>query len=167
MKPQFHKLRLGLDSRAAATLTVCALGGLGALTGCSPSFFGAPPCMPPPFSVSPSSAEVGETVTIEAQDSDCDPRYGENAEVNVMVTDAGGKKIIDITAPMNDAGGFTYSFKLPADAASGKAAVEAYPHNVDWCDDTGKNNRVSNGGESVIRASCAARIEPLIVLKPE
>ncbi|WP_277357954.1 hypothetical protein [Arthrobacter vasquezii] len=28
-------------------------------------------------------------MTIEAQDSDCDPRYGENARINATVTDAG------------------------------------------------------------------------------
>lgn len=123
--------------------------------------------MPPPYSVSPSSAAVGETVIIEAQDSDCDPRYGENAEVNVTLTDAGGKKIISTTAPMTDAGGFKYSFQLPTNTAHGEAAVEAYPHDVDWCDDTGKNNRVSEAEKPFIRASCAARIEPLLVTEPE
>lgn len=122
--------------------------------------------MPPPYSVIPSSAAIGETVTVAAQDSECDPRYGENAEINVNVTDAGGKRIISTTAPMNDAGGFTYSFQLPANATPGEAAVEAYPHDGDWCDDTGKNNRVSAAEKPFIRASCAARIEPLLITDP-
>lgn len=75
--------------------------------------------MPPPYSVSPSSAAVGDTVIIEAQDSECGLRYGENAEVNVTVTDAAGKKIISTTAPMNDAGGFKYSFQLPTNTTPG------------------------------------------------
>lgn len=121
--------------------------------------------MPPPYSVNPSSAAIGATVIVEAQDSDCDPRYGGNAEVNVTVTDAGGRRIISTTAPMNDAGGFIYSFQVPVDAKPGEAAVEAYPHNIDWCDDTGTNNRISDGEESFIRASCVARIVPLLVVE--
>ncbi|MBT2248827.1 hypothetical protein JHV56_08980 [Arthrobacter sp. BHU FT2] len=105
-------------------------------------------------------------MTVEAQDSECDPRYGEHAEIDVNVTDAGGKRIISTTAPMNDAGGFTYSFRVPSSATPGKAAVEAYPHDVDWCDDTGKNNRVSAAEKLLIRASCAARIEPLLITVP-
>ena len=122
--------------------------------------------MPPPYSVTPSSAATGETVTVEAQDSECDPRYGENAEIDVTVTDAGGMRIISTTAPMNDAGGFTYSFQLPTNATLGEAAVETYPHDVDWCDDTGKNNRVSAAETPFVRASCAVRIEPLLIMNP-
>lgn len=134
-----------------------------ALAGCNPAFLGAPPCMPPSYSVNPSSVKIGETVTVQAQDSDCDPRYGADARVHVTVTDANGKKILSTTAPMNDAGSFTYSFEIPVQATPGKAAVEAYPHNIDWCDDTGKNNRVSAAEVSVVRASCAARIEPFTI----
>lgn len=102
-------------------------------------------------------------MTVQAQDADCDPRYGENARIKVTVTDPLGQEIINTTAPMNDAGGFSYTFEVPADAAQGEAAVEAYPHNVDWCDDTGKNNRVSDGNVQFLRASCAERIELLTI----
>lgn len=102
-------------------------------------------------------------MTVAAEDSDCDPRYGENARISVTVTDALGKRVISTTAPMNDAGGFSYSFQVPTDASPGEAAIEAYPHNLDWCDDTGKNNRVSDAEQSFVRASCAARIEPLVI----
>ncbi|MDF9276824.1 hypothetical protein P4U43_03360 [Arthrobacter sp. EH-1B-1] len=113
--------------------------------------------------MSPSTVEIGETVTVHAQDAECDPRYGGSAEIQVIVTDSLGRKIIDTTAPMNDAGGFSYSFEVPEEAATGKAAVEAYPHNVDWCDDTGRNNRVSEADVPLQRVSCAARIEPLTI----
>jgi hypothetical protein len=119
--------------------------------------------MPPTFSVSPSSAEIGQTVTVQAENSDCDPRYGENARIQVLVTDANGERIVDTVAPMDDAGGFTFTFDVPAQTALGKAAVEAYPHNVDWCDDTGKNNRASEAEVPLIRASCAERIELLTI----
>lgn len=144
-------------------LAAGVIGSGVALTGCGHSFLGAPPCMPPAYSVSPSIAERGETVTVQAQDADCDPRYGENARIKVTVTDPLGQEIINTTAPMNDAGGFSYTFEVPADAAQGEAAVEAYPHNVDWCDDTGKNNRVSDGNVQFLRASCAERIELLTI----
>ncbi|MBM7781779.1 hypothetical protein [Arthrobacter tumbae] len=103
-------------------------------------------------------------MTIEAPDSECDPRYGQNAKVQVTVTDAAGKRIIKTTAPMNDAGGFTYTFEVPAEATAGLAAVEAYPHKIDWCDDTGKNNRVSDGTAPLVRVSCAERIKPLKII---
>lgn len=61
--------------------------------------------------------------------------------------------------------GFTYSFNIPAQATPGEVAVEAYPHNIDWCDDTGKNNRVSDAEIPLVRASCAARIEPLTIIR--
>lgn len=121
--------------------------------------------MPPLHSVSPSTATTGETVTVQAQDAECDPHYGDSARIQVIVTDSVGKKVIDTTAPMNDAGGFSFSFEVPEDAATGKAAVEAYPHNVDWCDDTGTNNRVSEADVPLIRASCAARVEPLTITR--
>ena len=152
-----------LTQRSAAILAAGLSGSCIALTGCSTFGPGAPPCMPPTHSVSPSTVEIGETVTVHAQDVECDPRYGGSAEIQVIVTDSLGRKIIDTTAPMNDAGGFSYSFEVPEEAATGKAAVEAYPHNVDWCDDTGRNNRVSEADVSLQRVSCAARIEPLTI----
>ncbi len=119
--------------------------------------------MPPDYSVSPSTVETGGTVTIQAQDSDCNPRYGQNARIQVTVTDVEGTNLLRTTAPMSDAGGFTYSFDVPQGAKPGAATVEAYPYGVDWCDDTGQNNRVSGPDPSIVRASCAARIEALAI----
>jgi hypothetical protein len=134
------------------------------LAGCSPALWGAPPCMPPDYSVSPSTVKAGDMVSVQARDSDCDPRYGANAKIEVTVTGSDGVTLLRTTAPMSDAGGFTYSFEVPQGAKPGTAAVEAYPYGVDWCDDTGQNNRVSGAGPSVVRASCAARIEKLSVV---
>lgn len=92
-------------------------------------------------------------------------RYGENARVRVTVTDAAGAKVINRTAPMNDAGGFTYTFEVPLQAAVGDAAVEATPYDIDWCDDTGRNNRAAGAAATLERASCAARIEPLNIAR--
>jgi hypothetical protein len=126
---------------------------------------GYPPCMPPAFSVNPTSTKAGDTVTVQASDADCDPRYGENARIQVTVTDAAGTKVINTTAPMNDAGGFTYTFEVPPQSAVGDAAVEATPYGVDWCDDTGRNNRAAGPAATFERASCAARIEPFNITR--
>ncbi|UUL75172.1 hypothetical protein NG819_12550 [Pseudarthrobacter sp. Fe7] len=46
--------------------------------------------------------------------------------------------------------------------APGKAAVEAYPYGMDWCDDTGRNNRVAHPS-GLTRTSWAARTEALTI----
>ncbi|MBT2594284.1 hypothetical protein J7I92_03090 [Arthrobacter sp. ISL-72] len=104
-------------------------------------------------------------MTVQAQNANCNPRYGENARIHVTVTDGTGTKVIDTTAPMNDAGGFIYTFDVPSQTAVGKAAVEATPYGVDWCDDTGRNNRVRGAVVALERASCAARIEILSIIR--
>lgn len=124
---------------------------------------GPPPCMPPAYSVDPSSASRGETVRVTASDADCDPRYGENALIWVVVTDAAGVEIIDETADMNDAGGFTYSFEIPPHAAPGEGFVTATPYAVDWCDDTGRNNRAGGTVPTLQLVACATPMKPLTV----
>jgi hypothetical protein len=63
--------------------------------------------------VDPSIAKAGDKVTVTAPDADCNPRYGQNARIHVTVTDATSVEVINTTAPMNDAGGFIYSFEVP------------------------------------------------------
>jgi hypothetical protein len=123
---------------------------------------GGPPCLPPSYSVSPSSARPGEKVTVAAPAADCNPRYGGNARIAVGVTDARGNKVINATAPMTDSGEFTYTFTVPAEIAVGQATVTAMPHNIDWCDDTGRNNR-AEGHVNFERASCAEPVKPLTI----
>jgi hypothetical protein len=48
--------------------------------------------------------------------------------------------------------------------AAGEAGVTAYPYALDWCDDTGVNNRAASGPETLIRVSCAERLVPLVIL---
>ncbi|MBT2531386.1 hypothetical protein J7E83_04450 [Arthrobacter sp. ISL-48] len=104
-------------------------------------------------------------MTVRAQDADCNPRYGANALIQVTVTDATGTQVINTTAPMNDAGGFVYAFDVPPQTAVGDATVEAIPHNVDWCDDTGRNNRVQGAPVALERTSCVARTETLSITR--
>ena len=83
-----------------------------------------PPCFPPAYSVSPTIAKPRATVTVAAPAAECNPLYGSNAQIQVSVTDLG------------------------------EASVTAMPHDIDWCDDTGKNNRAT-GIPQLELASCA------------
>jgi hypothetical protein len=114
--------------------------------------------------VNPSSAKPGDKVTVTAPDAVCNPRYGENARIQVTVTDATSVEVVNTTAPMNDAGGFIYSFEVPAQTA-GDAAVTAIPYNIDWCDDTGKNNRADGAAVTLQRASCVMPMKPLSITR--
>ena len=115
--------------------------------------------------MAPSNAKAGEKVTVAAPDAGCNPRYGKNALIQVIVTDAAGAEVVNTTAWMNDAGGFTYTFEVPARTAAGDAAVTALPYNIDWCDDTGRNNRADGAGVTLQRASCALPARPLAITR--
>lgn len=54
-----------------------------------------------------------------APDADCNPRYGVNARIQVAMRDASGVEVLATTAPMNDAGGFSYAFEVPVRTAAG------------------------------------------------
>ncbi|MFE4541268.1 hypothetical protein [Arthrobacter sp. NPDC056727] len=151
-------------SRGLAAVASAGALVMMAAAGCAPSSPGAPPCFPPAFSVSPSVARPGESVTVTAPDAGCNPRYGGNARIQISVTDSSGAKVINTTSAMNDGGGFAYTFTVPARAVPGQAAVTAVPYNIDWCDDTGRNNRVA--GAAVVlfeRASCVMPVKPLTI----
>ena len=137
---------------------------IAAASGCSSDLFAEPPCFPPEYSVTPTTAGPGDVVTVEAPGADCNPRYGENAQIQVIVTDEQGEEVINTTAPMTDAGAFTYTFPVPDQMVIGEAAVTAMPHDVDWCDDTGRNNR-AQGTVNLERASCAEPVKPLTITR--
>jgi hypothetical protein len=64
---------------------------------------------------------------------------------------------------MDDGGGFSYTFDVPPQAAAGDAAVVAAPYAIDWCDDTGRNNRAHRPTEFLERTSCAVPIQILSI----
>ncbi len=149
-----------------AVARVCLVVLAAAVSGCagSSSGDGEPLCFPPGFSVAPSSAKPGDSVTVEAPDADCNPRYGANARIQVTMTDAAGLDVLTATAPMNDAGGFTYSFEVPAGTGPGEASITAMPFNIDWCDDTGRNNRAAGAAGGFERVSCVLPQKPLTII---
>ena len=149
---------------SAICATVGALVLAASLSGCSSTTSGEPPCFPPAYSLTPTEAKPGQSVTVAAPDADCNPRYGKNARIQVSVTDATGVEVVNTTSAMNDAGGFTYTFVVPARTAVGDAAVTAVPYNIDWCDDTGRNNRVARAGDvPFVQVSCAVPVKPLTI----
>ncbi|WP_255768685.1 hypothetical protein [Pseudarthrobacter sulfonivorans] len=158
-----NRLSRGLRRFVAGVL--CAVFLTVALSSCR-NVFAPPPCMPPAFSVAPSEAKPGDQVTVSAPDAACDARYGAGAQVQVQLLNADGTPVLEELAPMTDDGGFTFVFTVPAGMSPGKAGVTAYPYNVDWCDDTGVNNRAASGQRTLIRASCAQRLETLVILAP-
>ncbi|MDQ0618864.1 hypothetical protein [Arthrobacter globiformis] len=105
-------------------------------------------------------------MTVAAQDADCNPRYGATARIQISVTDSSGAKVVNTTSAMDDGGGFSYTFVVPTGTVAGEAAVTALPYNIDWCDDTGRNNRVA--GAAVVQlqqASCVLPVKPLTILR--
>ncbi|BCW66964.1 hypothetical protein NicSoilB4_17270 [Arthrobacter sp. NicSoilB4] len=155
--------------RSLAALPACVVLLASAQSGCASSIPGnaEPPCFPPAFSVAPSSAKPGERVTVTAPDAVCNPRYGGNARIQVTVTDAAGVQVLTATAPMNDGGSFGYGFDVPAGTAAGEAGITAMPFNIDWCDDTGRNNRVPGAGAALTleRVSCVIPTRPLTIIR--
>lgn len=79
------------------------------------------PCLPPSFSLSPATAKSGASITVAADDASCNPRYGENAQIQVEVYDGSGAKVLETLAPTNDAGAFSVSLDLPTDAVPARA----------------------------------------------
>jgi len=158
---RFPTRRMSWQSFFPVLLGVALVAAVG---GCSSSSDGEPPCLPPAYSVSPASAKPGDTVTVAAAGAACNPRYGANAQIHLSVTDESGAKVINTTAPMTDSGEFTYTFTVPAEIAVGEATVTAMPYNVDWCDDTGRNNR-AGGPVQFQLASCAMPEMPLTITR--
>ena len=151
---------------SAISATVGALVLVASISGCASITDGEPPCFPPAYSLTPTTAAPGQSVTVAAPDADCNPRYGKNARIQVSVTDATGVEVVNTTSAMNDAGGFTYTFVVPARTAAGDAAVTAVPYNIDWCDDTGRNNRVAGAADVRLeRVSCVVPMKPLTVTR--
>ncbi|NJC24261.1 hypothetical protein BJ994_003337 [Arthrobacter pigmenti] len=150
-------VRQGTVSMLAAVVFLAASG----CASVDPNF--APSCLPPPFSLSSSTVQAGEEVTVRASDADCDPRYGAGAQIEVHLINPGHDVVASGIGPMGDAGAFEHVLTVPLDVTPGKYVIAAMPYRLDWCDDTGRNNRVPLEGAALERASCVRPEEPLTV----
>lgn len=168
----------GMSSRTWPAVLLVLLLTITTGTGCAGTAETAPSssgCMPPPFSLSTDNVKAGGSLTVTASDTDCEPRYGDNAQIQLEIVDGSGAKILDVRAPMNDAGGFSTDVIVPESAVPGQGTVSAYPFNLDWCDDTGRNNRLNTPAgtgrkdlplelpSEIQLASCAMRALPLTI----
>lgn len=148
----------------ALSLFLAAVVACGALAACFG--FDPPACFPPKYSMEPGTAHPGEQVTVSAPDAGCNPAYGQDARIEISLTDAAGREIFTKTGPMNNDGGFTLTFKVPDGMKPGKAGVTAVPYQLDWCDDTGRNNRLKRPGvgePGIVRTSCVIPVVPLMI----
>ncbi|WP_411732585.1 hypothetical protein [Paeniglutamicibacter sp.] len=150
-------------SAACARALLVAAVGAGALlgvSGCSVILHSSRPCMPPNYTLDSLVIAPGGTLRISAPDATCDPRYGEDAKVRIDLVNGHQDVLLTELAPMSDAGAFTHTMEIPASLTPGTYGISAAPDRVDWCDDTGHNNRVENPGFGdsgllVVRAACA------------
>jgi|GEM_PF-2300646 len=117
-----------------AVLLAAGLFGLMALNG--QRFPPTAPCSPAPFHLSSTTVHPGDTLTVEAPDTECHPHYGQNAQVEVQLLGAGAASRVRMLAPMNDDGGFSAVLNVPASAAPGEYTVSAAPQGIDTCFDS-------------------------------
>lgn len=151
--------------RLAGSATVFAVVLLS--TGCGLQGQTAPlgsGCFPPPFVLGAATAKTGGTITVKAGPATCQSRYGATARIQLALADASGQEVLSSRAPMSDQGAFSAELRIPASMASGAASVTAVPYNLDWCDDTGRNNRLgAAAGPELQLESCMIPTQPLLI----
>ena len=47
---------------------------------------------------------------------------------------------------------------------AGEASITATPFDIDWCDDTGRNNRAAGAPDPLERVSCVLPQKPLTII---
>lgn len=134
-------------------------------------------CSPPPFHLSAPTAHPGDTVTVEAPDADCHPRYGANAQAEVQLMDRTSTSVVRLLVPMTDDGGFRTTLNVPGNLPPGDYTVTATPYNIDTCFDTPRHAGSTQGHDGMADAafdgdasggaplaSCALPQRPLTVV---
>lgn len=144
----------------AVLLAALGAASLWGLSGCSVVLHPPGPCMPPAYALDAAVVAPGGTLRVSAPEATCDPRYGQDAKVRVDLVNGRREILLSELAPMSDAGAFTHVLKIPATLKPGAYGISAAPDGMDWCDDTGRNNRLENPGFGgtglgVVPAACA------------
>lgn len=148
---------------SGAARTLCAfvlcVGTLPGISGCSALSHSPGPCLPPKYTLDSTLVAPGGTLRVSAPDATCNPRYGEDAKVRIDLVNERQEVLLSEISPMSDAGAFTHTLAIPDALRPGTYDISATPDGVDWCDDTGQNNRLENPGfestgMAVVRASC-------------
>lgn len=156
-----------------AGLATAGAGILFGVTACvggpgGPS--GPPPCPPPAYTLGSDSVAQGGTLRVSAPEATCNPSYGDKAQIEIQLLDSQHKVLETQLAPMRDTGSFDYQLALPSTLRAGTYSISAFPHDLDWCDDTGVNNRLKNSssqnsGVVIVRASCVIPIKEFTVTR--
>lgn len=131
-----------------------------AVAGCIAPIHTSTPCMPPAYTLDSPVVAPSETLGMSAPDATCNPRYGKDARVRIDLVDARQQVVLTELAPMSDAGSFAFDLRIPGGTKPGAYGITAMPNGLDWCDDTGSNNRLGGAdtgieGVAAARASCA------------
>lgn len=163
----------GNRKRQALGIGTVVLGLCLSLGACDNGTLGvsnSPPCNPPAYSLSAESVTAGGTLRISAPEATCNPSYGNNAQIEIQLVDSKHKVIETKLAPMTDTGSFNYQLTVPSTLRAGTYSISALPHDLDWCDDTGVNNRlknsnIQNSGVVIVRASCITPFKEFKVIK--
>ena len=134
-------------------------------------------CSPPPFHLSAPTAHPGDTVTVEAPDAECHPRYGANAQAEVQLMDRTSASVVRLLVPMTDDGGFRTTLNVPGNLPPGDYTVTATPYGIDTCFDTPRHAGSTQGHDGMADAafygdasvgaplaSCALPQRPLAVV---
>lgn len=151
--------------QAARCARVLLSGAFGAglvlaVAGCAAPIHTSDPCMPPAYTLESPVAAPGETLGISAPGATCNPGYGKDAQVRIELVDNQQQVVSTELAPMSDDGAFTHDLRIPGGTTPGSYGITAIPDGMDWCDDTGRDNRLcvadlGVNGISAARASCA------------
>ncbi len=83
--------------------------------------------------------------------------------MEISISTDSGEKLLDTKAAMEDNGAFEYSYRVPKTAKPGVLSVSAAPADVDWCDDTGTNNRLKDESD-IERTSCEIPVRLLAIV---
>ena len=148
---------------ARVLLSAACGAGLLAAAGCTAPIHTVPlhtsaPCMPPAYTLDATAVAPGQTLGISAPAATCNPSYGKDARVGIELVDDRQQVVLSTLAPMADDGSFAFDLRIPEGTTPGAYGIIAMPYGLDWCDDTGSNNRLDGAeapGWSAVRVSCA------------
>lgn len=117
-------------------------------------------CDQPPWELASTIAAPGEAVLVSADGStSCNPLYGWQASIEIILYDEYGQPLQTVEAPMTSRGAFSADLVIPGELQPGQYAVSAHPRQRDTCDDT----NATTTEEQLVRTSCALIIKTLTI----
>ena len=112
-------------------LAIAALLATIALSGCADTSGGVH-CVPPPLSLTPSTARAGATVTLSADGVKCEAGSGRHYQVSINHLDV--KRPVGEVTPASN-GSFQFAFAIPGDLPAGTYVLSVSGSTLDDCPD--------------------------------